>query len=69
MSWHEFSMPPVYVRYLQVNFSKVPSLGCVYATPDPKELGGLARLSIWQGCYVTLVPLPKEPLDQDPQQR
>lgn len=42
---------------------------CVYTTPDPKELGGLARLSIWQGWCVTLVPLPKEPLDQDSQQR
>lgn len=42
---------------------------CVYATPDPKELEGLARLSIWQGCYVTPGPLPKEPPDWDSQQR
>lgn len=42
---------------------------CVYTAPALKELEGLARLSIWQGCCLTPAPIPKEPLDQDSQQR
>lgn len=41
----------------------------IHATQDPKQLRGLDRLSMWQGCCVILVPPPKQPQDQDSQHR